>query len=216
VLACLVHSSQTATIATAPAGWTQVGTTLNAGNCAVAVYKRLPVADEPPEEYEWIWSTAGTTLTTILVYRNCNQDVAGLISDSGQQATSSGAFHSTTTETNPVQAHALAFWCAETTGTITPDPTGVRRRVDISTSNVKIVAAEYDVAAAGSVTKTASTSAATQLGVFFLTFGAPNEVLEDALDAVSENISLHALIRPDTVAAGARVPCRTASRTVVA
>ncbi len=208
VLACHVHATPTATIASAPAGWTQIGTTLNAGNSAMAVYKYLPVADEPPTEYTWTWSVAATTLSTILVYRNANPAVSGLIFDSGQQATSSGSFHSTTTETNPIQAHALALWAAEFSGHITPDPTGVNRRVDISTGQIKIVAAEYDVAAAGSVTKRASTEVGAQLGVFLLTFGAPNEVLEDALDAVSENISLHALIRPDTIAAGTRTIIR--------
>jgi hypothetical protein len=207
-IACIVHSSNTATISAAPSGWTQVGTTLNAGSCAVAVYKRLPVADEPPTEYTWTWSASGTTLGTILVYRNCNQDVSGLVYDSGQQATSSGVSHSTTTETNPVQAHALALWCGDFSGTITAYPTGLKRRVDISTGNVKILAAEYDVEEAGSVVRTATTSATTQLGAILLTFGAPDEVRENELDALAENVSLHALIRPDTVAAGTRTIIR--------
>ncbi len=208
VIAILTHSTQTATISAAPAGWTQIGTTLNAGNCAVAAYKRLPVADEPANEFAWTWSTAGTTLNGCLVYRNCNQSVSGLIFDSGQQTTASGSFHSTTTETNPLQAHALAIWAAETTATITPNPTGLKSRLNVAASNMKLVAAEYDVAAAGSTSRTAQTSAAVQLGAILLTFGAPDEVLEDGLDALDSNISIHALIRPDTVAAGTRTIIR--------
>lgn len=210
VLACLVNNSPTATISTAPAGWTQVGTTLNAGTCAVAVYKRLPVADEPPDEYTWVWSAvSGITLTTMLVYRNCDQAVSGLVFDSGQQATTSGGLHSSTTESAPLQSHALAFWATAATGVaIIPDPTGLKARANISAGNVKIVAAEYDVAAASNVTKTASTDGNTQLGVFLLTFGAPNEVREETLDTLSSNLTLHALIRPDTVAAGTRTIIR--------
>jgi len=208
VIACLVHATPTATITTAPAGWTQIGTTLNAGTCAQAVYRRNPVVDEPPEEFTWTWNSAAVTLSTILVYRNCDQAVSGLVYDYGQQTTVSASDHSTTTETAPVQSHALALWCGDFVGTITPDPTGLKNRVDISTGQVKIVAAEYDSALGGSITKTATTSAHVQLGVFLLTFGAPNDVLEDALDALSSNISLHALIRPDTVAAGTRTVIR--------
>jgi len=208
VIAVLTHSVNTATISAAPAGWTQVGSTLNAGTVAVAVYKRLPVADEPANEFAWTWSTTGTTLNGCLVYRNADQSVSGLIYDVGFTTTASGAFHSTTTETNPIQAHALALWAAETTATITPNPTGLKSRLDVAAANMKLVAAEYDVAAAGSTYRTASTSAAVALAAVLLTFGAPNDVREDGLDALDQNISIHALISPDTVAAGTRTIIR--------
>lgn len=208
VLAVLLHSNNTATISSTPAGWTQVGTTLNATSCAVAVFKKLPSADEPANEHAWVWSVAGTTLNGCLVYRNCDQSVSGLIFDSGQQVTASGNFHQSTTETNPIQAHALAIWAAETTGSIVPNPTGLNSRLDVAAANMKLVAAEYDIAAAGSTYNTAATTTNTPLGSVLLTFGSPNDVLEDGVDAISSNVSIAVLINPDTVAAGTRTIIR--------
>ena len=200
LLVVLAHATQTATISSAPAGWTQVGTTLNATNHAAAIYRKTAVqADTVPQEYVWVWSSAGGTVTGMLVYRGLDPGVSGLIYDSGQQATASATSHSTTTETHPAQARQLVIWTNDSTATITPNPAGIFERLSAANGNVKIRAVDYLQEAAGSGARSATTSAATVLGAFLLTFGAPNKVRYDRLDTLAGTISIHALIRPDTI-----------------
>ena len=90
LLAAFVHSTSTATVSTPPAGWTQVGTTLNFTAGALAVYKKVAVlADTTASTMSLIWSTTGNLTAFAVCYGPCDQSVSGLIFDSGQQATAS-------------------------------------------------------------------------------------------------------------------------------
>jgi hypothetical protein len=209
LLVCTMHTTAAATISAAPAGWTQVGSTLNATSHAAAVYKRTASsADTTQQTYRWTWDSAANTAVVMLVYRGLDTGVAGLIYDSGQQATASDAFHVTTSETFPVQSGQVVFWTKDSTATVTPFPTGLNSRATAANGNLGIRAVDYHQASAGSGTRTAVTSANTTLGAFLLTFGSPNIVRENTLDARAEKISIHALINPDTVAAGTRTIVR--------
>jgi len=208
MLAVCVHSVQTATVSTPPSGWTQIGSTLNAGTHAVAVYKRVAAsADLTPQEVKWIWSTSGTLACGLLAYRGLDVGVAGLVFDSGVQATVSGAFHSTTTETHPEQARQVAIWTSDSTATVSADPTGKTDRLSVASGNLKILAVDYARVQAGSGARTATTSADTQLGAILVTFGAAKRVVYAGLDDISKTASIHAVARP-TVVVGARTLIR--------
>jgi hypothetical protein len=204
LLVHLVNDTATATIASAPAGWTQVGTTLNATHVAAATYKRTPSADEAGTSYEWQWSVADDNLATLLVYRNADPDVSGLVYDSGRQATGPAGEHSTTTETHPEQTRAVMFWAGSGNAGIVPEnpySTLTQRASLVHTGGGASLVATDDVAeAAGSMTRAATTGENNaRLAVTLVTFGAAQKVVNESLDALASNVSIHAVVRPDTV-----------------
>jgi hypothetical protein len=199
VLTVITHSTPTATVSTIPAGWTQVGTTLNAGTHAVAVFKRTPSADDPPNTYTWVWSVTGSLLNVCLLYRGADSAVSGLVFDAGLQVTASGVYHTTTTETNPAGARAVAIWTAELASlTITPYSLNISSRVDVSNVNMRVRVADYDVELAGSLAQSAGTNLPTTLGAILITFGSAPAVVSDAL-STTQGATLHAIIQPDTI-----------------
>ena len=202
LLVALVHPTATATISSAPAGWTQVGSTLNFTAGALAVYKRTPSVQEPPALYTWTWNSTGALYAVLLGYRGANTAVSGLIFDSGQQATASGQFHATTVETYPKYARVLAIYGADMAGTITPATVDANVRVNGGNGDSKIVAVDYPLITSGSTSKSASTSIAAQLGTMLITFGSPDVVAYNSLDTLDEKVSFTCLINADTIVGG--------------
>ncbi len=196
-----LHPTPTATVTTGPSGFTQVGTTLNAGTHALAVYRKTAVAaDTVPQPYQVVWDSSAALVTGMLVYRGLDSSVAGLIFDSGQQATASDTFHSTTTETHPDGARQLVLWTKDAALTLDPFPTGKSERLKVANGNLQLQAVDYEKTTAGSGFRTAVTTAATTCGAVLITFGAPRKVLEDVLDTLAAKITIHALVNLDTIA----------------
>lgn len=195
------HMTQTATVTTAPSGWTIVNTLLNATTHALVVYKKTAVeADTLPQEYRIFWNSSAPLITAILVYRGWDTSVAGCVFDSNRQVTASATFHSTTTETHPAGARQLVIWTKDVATTlIDPNPTNENERLNVVNGNAQMVVVDYAQETAGSGFTTATTGAATTLGAFLITFGAPNVVLEDALDAIAETLTIGCLVNLDTV-----------------
>jgi len=200
VLVLMTHSTNTATVSTAPSGWTQVGSTLDYTNGAAALYKRLPSQDEYARTVPWVWSASATILAVALVYRGADPDVSGLVYDSGQQATASSTSHATTSETWPDMAAVVAFWADDSTATVTPflDVNGTTITT-VSSGNTELHAVEYEEEVAGSGTKLAFTGASTTLGAFLVSIGSPAKTLNDRLDTIDTAVSVHAVVHPDTV-----------------
>jgi hypothetical protein len=195
-----LHTTPAATVTTAPAGYTQVGTTLNAGTHAVAVYRKTAVqADTVPQEVTLVWNSSAANVAAMLVYRGCDTSVANLIFDSGQQATSSATFHSTTTETHPDGSRQLVLWSRDFATTLDPFPTGKTERTNITNGNLQLIAVDYEKETDGSGFRTATTNAATTLGAILITFGSPRKVLDNALDTLAANFSCYFLCNPDTL-----------------
>lgn len=194
------HPTATATVTTGPSGFTQVGSTLNAGTHAVAVYRKTAVqADTVPQEVSLVWNSSAAVVIGMLVYRGLDSTVANLIYDSGQQATTSDTFHSTTTETHPDGARRLVLWTKDVSGTLDPYPTGKSERISVSNGNLQLLALDYEAVSAGSSFRTTTSSVATQLGAILITFGAPRVVLDDVLDTLAANLTLGCLVNLDTV-----------------
>jgi hypothetical protein len=211
MLFSMIHDDAARTVTVAPTGWTEVGTTLGTGHNSIATYKLLPAADLPATEYTWTWSGSSRMLGVMLVYRGADPSVSGLVYDSGRQVTSSGDYHSSTTETHPDQARVVVFWPDDDTNIhIVPDPPGVSVRAEVLSGvpNFRMLGVDYAVESAGSIAKTATTNQATTFSVTLVTFGSAEVVDEDVLDTIAETITLHAIIQPDTVAAGTRTILR--------
>lgn len=210
MLVVLQNNTATATISSAPAGWTQVNTTLNAGTHAAAIYKRTATsADLTPTEYRWTWSVSNLLNSGMLVYRGLDTSVSGLIFDSNRQVTASGTFHSTTTETFPDGARQLVVWTKfSSTTNVDYDIQDASERLHAISSHLQFWAVDYEQVTAGSDAKVATTTTATTLGAFVLTFGAPRKVLDSTLATIASNITIHALVNPDTIAAGTRTIVR--------
>jgi hypothetical protein len=111
-------------------------------------------------------------------------------------------------------ARAIVFWADEATAQIIPDATAAgefREQVNLLADPgtfMRLALLDYFIPEAGSVTKSCSTSVDTTLGATLVTFGSPNATQEDVLDSIAETMSIHVLIRPDTVAAGSRTIIR--------
>jgi hypothetical protein len=213
LLVHLANGNNAATITGAPSVMTQVGTTLNATTHATATYKYTPSSTILAATYEWQWSVSASCNAVWGIWRGADPDVAGLVFDSGRQATASGDFHQTTSESNPDEARAIVFWTNDSAGQIIPDatsPSEIRQDIDLLSdpgSFLRNCLIDYVIPVAGTVQKSASSTANSQHGATLVTFGAPDPVAEDVLDTLSETVSIHALISPDTVAAGQRTIC---------
>lgn len=195
----LAHSSATATISTAPAGWTQVGTTVNAGTHALAVFRRQPSVAEPVGIYRWVWSGAGTLCALVVTYHDPDPALTGGIAGSSVSATASGTSHATGSVAHPEQALALTVFTANFAGQLTNAGAHARPLAVASSGNLVISACDYALPSAGSVQRHAQTSVATTCGTVMITTAAAPRVVEDALDAITERVSIMAMVRPDTV-----------------
>ena len=200
LLVIATNSVQTATVDVAPSGFSLVGTVLNCTTHAKAVYRKTAVAaDTVQQEVSISWSNSGELAMLMLVVRGCDPGVANLIYDSGEQVTSSATVHSTTTETHPDGSWQLVIWTKNAATTIDPYPTGKQEWAGAVNGDEEIRAVAYEQAAAGSGFRTATTTDATQLGATLITFGSPRIVSDGRLDALAATLSVHALIRPDTI-----------------
>lgn len=209
----MTHDTAAATVTAAPSDWTQIGTTVGTGNVAVATYKLVPSTALAPRDYTWTWSASADLRGILLVYRGADTGVSGLVYDSGRQSTASGTQHASTSETCPVQSRAVLFWAdSDTTADITPESVDLIPRAALHNpedgAQTRMIGIDYPVAAAGTVSKTATTNIASTPTVTLITFGSPQVVVEDALDTLAETVSIHAIISPDTVAAGTRTILR--------
>lgn len=208
ILYIAINATAAATVTTAPTGYTQVGSTLNAGSHAAAVYKKTAVqADTVPQEVKIIWNSADDLLGGMLVYRGLDTGVSGLIFDSGQQATSSDTFHFTTTESYPDAARQVVIWTKDIYSQLNPDITGKTQRISTyhhGNLSTELQVVDYEQPLAGSGRRNATTTDATQLGAFILTFGSPRKVLDDTFDTITGGLCIYATINVDTVAAGSR------------
>ena len=180
LLAAFVHSTNTATVSTPPAGWTQVGTTLNFTAGALAVYKKVAVlADTTASTMSLIWSTTGNLTAFAVCYGPCDRDILGLILDSGgSRQPRAPATHSTTAENYPNGAMQLAIWAGDFGGTITPDPSGLIAE-DFSNNESaapNLTFARYEQTSAGSGSRYCTTSVGTNLGAVLVTVGNPDVV----------------------------------------
>ena len=98
----------------------------------------------------------------------------------------------------------LAIWAGDFGGTITPDPSGLIAE-DFSNNESaapNLTFARYEQTSAGSGSRYCTTSVGTNLGAVLVTVGNPDVVDHNELDSIASNISLHALIRPDTIVGG--------------
>lgn len=195
----LAHSSPTATISAAPAGWTQVGTTVNAGTHALAVFRRQPASAEPVGLYRWVWSTAGTLVALAITYHDPDPALTGGIAGSSVSATASGTSHATGTVPHPEQARALTIFTANFAGQLANAGAHARTIAVAQSGNLIVSACDYALASSGSVQRHAQTSAATTCGAVMITTAAAPRTVEDALDAITERVSIMAMVHPDTV-----------------
>jgi hypothetical protein len=207
-----------ATITVAPAGWTQLGSTINYTAGTAAVYHRTATQEDiDGRTHTWEWS-AGTAMEAVLAaWSGCDPDVATLIFDFDFVATGSSTDHSTGTISVPANAARLVvIWMSDSFAiNFQPEMSGDLRLVGnyqdpvVTGNNAKLAFLDYEVHPDDPQgVSTANTSTATQLGAAIISFGAPDVVAEDALDVIDANITLHALVNPDTVAAGTRTIIR--------
>ena len=160
MLAILAHGTAAATITTAPAGWTQIGSTVDFTQGAMAVYKRTADAtDELHPTYTWVWSATAGVAGLILAYRGCDSAVAALVFDAGGQGTASGTLHTSTTETHPPAAVRLALWASDGDTVITPNPVGATEVYDLNIAGRPFIkAVEYQDTNSGSGSEWANTT----------------------------------------------------------